>query len=81
MALEFSSASERHEVSEVKLVATQVGPTGVPVSVSLSPDAGGQFHGIMVLTSIANCRLEVSWQEAGGPHSLTFTIPVAVGHH
>jgi hypothetical protein len=81
VALEFSSASGRHEVSEVRLVATQAGSTGAPVSVSLSPDAEGQFHGTMVLTSIANCRLAVSWQEAGGPHSLTFTVPVAVGHH
>jgi hypothetical protein len=36
VALDFGSASERHEVSEVRLVATQAGTTGPPVSVSLS---------------------------------------------
>src|SRR2546421_1473334 len=50
----------------VTLVATRAGAPSVPVSVELSPDGAGRFHGTMILPWTENCRLEVSWQDDHG---------------
>ncbi len=81
IVLELGSSAGRRDVSRVTLVATRADAASVPVSVDLSPDGAGRFHGTMMLPWTDNCRLEVSWQDDRGHHSHTFTVPVIVGHH
>lgn len=81
VALELSPSAGRVDATEVTLVKTQLGAGPPQVNVSLLPDGPGRFHEAMTLSSTANCRLQVTWQDDRGPHSHAVTVPVVVGHH
>jgi hypothetical protein len=81
IVLEFRSSSGQSDMRGATLVATRPDSAAGSISVELSPDGAGRFHGTLNLPWTKNCRLEVRWRDNQGGHSHIFTVPVIVGHH
>ena len=81
IVLELHTSAGGSDLRDVVLIAARAGAPAESVSIDLSPDGGGRFHGTVRLPWTGNCRLEVAWHDEHGHHSHDFIVPVVAGHH
>jgi nitrogen fixation protein FixH len=81
IVLELRSSAGPSDVRDVVLIAARPGAPAQAVTINLSSNDGGRFHGTLTLPLTGNWRMEVAWHDEHGHHSHDFMVPVVAGHH